>query len=208
MSDTHGELGDQRVGRHAGEKHRRGCIAGVERSQDQILAGAVGCGARFRPEGARHAARYREDHAAAARGVGRNKWREHQIGCGQRIAQAERTAREAPHEEISDALTESGDGKRAPEQECQKDQPHRNIAEAGEYFRRGECSGEGEQRHGHHHACAHRQWLRHQRHDGRGEDGQQMALHRIQAGQWEQIEQQSGSEDSGPSPPAGAAAVE
>ena len=148
---------------------------------------AVGPGSEPNADG--DAAGDRVHDAAAARRVGRDEGREHQVGRRDGIAETQRRPREPLDEDVAHPRSEAGRGDRAGEQEGGEHHPDRDVAESGEHLGGRQGARDGEQGHGDHHADSHLHRLRDQRDDGGDEDRQQMALLRVQQRHREEVQQ-------------------
>ena len=193
-----GELGYQRIGRHAGEKHGRRDAVAVESGQHQERSDAPRGGPRLGAAGLRQTARHGIDHAASARGIGGYEGRQQRARRHRGISEPQRTRSETANQQVGDAHPKPGDADGAREQEGGEDQPDGLVGEPGEHARGRHGAGERRQRHGQQNADAHGRRPRHQRDDSGEEDREQVALGRVEARHGEEVEQRAGEQDGSP----------
>ena len=129
-------LGDgerSRIRRQRGQEQRTRHRGGRERRPHHIGADPAGRRPRFRAIDARDVADDRIDGAAAARGVGRCRRRQHEIGEGDRIAEPDGAAAEAVHQQKRQPSAEPALAVADREHEGADDQPHRAFGKPAQH---------------------------------------------------------------------------
>src|SRR5262245_53778334 len=124
------EFGDERVRGARRQEHRRDHEIAVIERQEQEAADARGRRTRLRPEHPRDVQRDGKEDSAGARGVGGRHRRHREVGEHDRIPEPERTASQALHDAVGDALAQARHHQAPREQERGENQPHRDVGVA------------------------------------------------------------------------------
>ena len=106
---------------------------GRERGPHHIGADLAGGGSGFGAIDARDVADDRIDGAAAARGIGRRRRRQHEVGERHRIAETDGAAAEAVHQHQREPPAEAALAVSDREHEGADDQPHRAFGKAAQH---------------------------------------------------------------------------
>ncbi len=122
-----------RIRRQRGQEQRTRHRGGRKRRPHHIGADPAGGRPGFGAIDARDVADDRIDRAAAARGVGRRRRRQHEIGEGDRIAEPDGAAAEAVHQQQREPPAEPALAVADREHEGADDQPHRAFGKAAQH---------------------------------------------------------------------------